>query len=376
MGKEELKSATFGQMVRASLGHGMVDGVVANSQGGSFALPLERAAVIEASDVTPGRERLQDGVEWLAGDSSESPIMSRLNIIPTSTTRGKLASGSVLPMTSMQAESGTAALGRGIAFPTAPAPTLGDLYTFLSDTAGITALESDGVTALTAATRDQTFRFNGFGWQLQASLFGEHDYDLSSTIEAKSEVSLEVAVQTADDTLDAVLEAHRIALADRLLSQVLSGDGTSNDLSGVVNATGILSATYALADRGGDEAFTDAEIAVQDAGGRSEHMAWALGTDLSTSTQKTSIEPGSSRRTQEGGRLTLSGTPAQRITEGLLGTTGLCADWERITVPVLSQLVIVVDRITIPGFVRITTRLPIADPIITHPSAVFMIEQA
>ena len=97
---------------------------------------------------------------------------------------------------------------------------------------------------------------------------------------------------------------------------------------------------------------------------------------MSTSTQKTSIEPGDSRRTQEGGRLTLSGTPVQRITEGLASTTGLCADWQTVTVPVLSEIIIVIDRVSVPGFVRITSRLPIADPIVTHTDAVYKLEQA
>ena len=373
---KEPKSATFGQMVRASLGRGMVDGVVANSQGGTFVLPLNRLAVIEADDIAPGRERLQDGVEWLRGDSDESPIMSRLNLVPTSTTRGKLASGAVLPATSMQAQSGSSALGRGAAFPTVPAPALGDLYTFLSDTAGITALESDGVTALTAATRDQTFRYDGTAWVAQASLFGEHEYDLTSVVEAKTETSLELALQTGDGVLDAVLEAHRLGIADRLLEEVLSGDGQGNDLAGVASATGTGAGTYALADRGSDEAFTDAELAVSDGFGRSPYMAWALGTDLDTSAKKTAVEPGASRRVFEIGRLTLSGVPAQRILEGLASTTGLIADWRTVSVPILNELIIVIDRVSTPGMARITSRLPIADPIITHPSAVYKLEQA
>ena len=168
MGKER-KSATFAQMARASLGHGMVDGVQANAQGGTFRLPLERAAVIEADDVTPGRERVLDGVEWLRGDSDASPILSRLSIIPTSQTRGKIASGAVLPATSMQAQSGTSALGRGIAFPTTPSPELGDLFRFTADASGIVAIDEDGA-ALTAAATDETFRF-GTAWQRQASTF-------------------------------------------------------------------------------------------------------------------------------------------------------------------------------------------------------------
>ena len=355
MSKEQ-KTASFAEMLRASLGGDLIDGVQATVQGGSFRLPLERAAVIEADDVTPGRERVVDGVEWLRGDSDESPIMSRLNIIPTSTTRGKVASGAVLPMTSMQPESGTSALGRGIAFPTTPSPALGDLFTFTADASGIVAIDEDGA-ALTAAETDETYRFNGTAWQRQASTFGEHDFDLSSTIEAKSEISLQLAVQTADSVLDAVLEAHRIGLADRMLEQILSGDGTGGNLTGVASATGIGAGTYALADRGGDEAFTDGELAVQDGGGRSPYIAWALGTDLDTGAKKTAVEPGASRRVLEMGRLTLSGLPAQRIVEGLAGTTGLVADWRTVVVPILTELLVVVDRISIPGMVRITSRL-------------------
>ena len=374
MGKE-LKSASFAEMVRASLGHGLVDGVSSNAQGGRFALPLSRLAVIEADDVTPGRERLQDGIQWLRGDSDASPIMSRLNIIATSQTRGKIASGQVLPATSMQPESGSSALGRGTAFPTVPAPALGDLYTFLSDTTGIVAVDEDG-TSITEAAADETYRYNGTAWQRQAATFSEHNFDLSSTIEVKSEISLQLATQTADSVLDAVLEAHRIGIADRLLEQVLSGDGVGHNLSGVANSTEIGSASYAMTDRGSDEAFTDAEIAVEDGFGRSQFMSWALGTDIDTSARKTAVEPGASRRVLEGGRLTLSGVPAQRIVAGLAPTTGLIADWRTIIVPILDQLVIVVDRISVPGEVRITSRLPIADPIVTHPSTIYALTQS
>ena len=368
------KTATFAAMVRASLGHGLVDGVQATHQGGRFALPLSRLAVIEADDVTPGRERLQDGVEWLAGDSDASPIMSRLNIVATSQTRGKIASGQVLPATSMQPESGSSARGHGTVFPTTPSPALGDLFRFTAD-AVVVALDVDG-TALTAATTDQTFRFNGTAWQRQGSTFAEHNYDLSSVVEAKSEISSQIALQTGDDTLDAVLEAHRIGISDRLLEQLLSGDGVGSNLAGVASATGIGTAEYDVADRGSDEAFTDGELAVEDGGGRSPYIAWGFGKALSTSARKVAIEPGASRRVEERGMLTLSGTPVQRITEGLAGTMGLCADWRTITLPILNELIVVVDRVTIPGMVRLTSRLPIADPIVTHPSAVYALTQA
>ena len=307
----EQKSATFAEMLRASLGRGTIDGVSSNAQGGNFRLPLERAAVIEADDIAAGRERVVDGVSWLAGDAADSPILSRLNIIATPVTRGKVASGAVLPMTSMQGQGGTSAVGRGTSFPTSPAPALGDLYTFLSDTAGITALESDGVTALTAATRDQTFRYDGTAWVAQAAVFGEHGYQLDSIVEAKSEVSLEVAVQTADTVLDDVLEAHRLGIADRLLEQILSGDATGNNLNGIVNATGIGAGTYVLADRGNDGSFTDGELAVEDGGGRTEHMGWALARIHRRTSLGTALEEASGC-SSESGIMVLEQKPARK----------------------------------------------------------------
>ena len=221
-------TASFGQMVKAALGDGLIDGVQSTAQGGRFALPLERAAVISAENVGQSRERILDGVEWLRGDSDASPILSRLSIIPTATTRGKVASGAVLPMTSMQPESGSSALGRGIAFPTTPSPALGDLFRFLADASGITAIDEDGA-ALTAAETDQTFRFDGTAWQRQAATFSEHDFDLSSTIETKSEISLQLATQTSDSVLDAVLEAHRLAISDRLIMTIVPKVGKEQE---------------------------------------------------------------------------------------------------------------------------------------------------
>ena len=120
----------------------------------------------------------------------------------------------------------------------------------------------------------------------------------------------------------------------------------------------------------------DSEIAVEDAGGRASGMAWALGKDLSTSARKTAVEPGASRRVEEQGQLVLSGLPAQRISEGLTATTGILCDWSLVSVPILSELVVVTDVITNVGDVRITSRLSCADPILSHPATVYLLTQA
>ena len=370
---KDIKTASFADMVRATIEHGTVDGVSGDVRmGGRFNLPLDKAA-ITASDIG-GREVVQDGVDWLAGDAGDSPIMARLRIVPTTETSGKLASGSALPQSSMQAERMSAEYGRGVAFPTSPAPVTGDLFRFSADTTGITAVDEDGA-ALTEASAGQTFRYTGLAWQRQAGLFAEHTFDLSSTVEVKSEISMLLVTQS-EFALDALLEAHRLALSDRLLEQVLAGDGVGNNLAGVASATGIGSAAYMLADRGGSAAYQDGEDTIEDGGGRTQYMAWAAGSDLSTSTRRALLEPGSDRRVEERERLSLSGLPIQRITEGLAGTSGLCADWATVIVPVLDRILVVTDRVSNPGDLRITSRLACADPVVSHPDAVYALTQA
>ena len=61
-------------------------------------------------------------------------------------------------------------------------------------------------------------------------------------------------------------------------AQVINGDGADNNLSGVLRATDIQSATYTEAQRGEDSFYLGAEAAVEDADGMPETMAWLLGT--------------------------------------------------------------------------------------------------
>ena len=369
------KATSFGAMLRASIGAGEVDGVMHHpQQGGQFRLPMQTAAIV-AGDAAGGRELVDTGLTWLAGDSDGSPIMARVNIVPTSQTRGKIVVGAALSGSSMQGQGLTAGLGRGVAFPTVPAPVAGDLWRFTSAVTGIVAVDEDG-SAITEATRDSTFRFNGMAWALTPALFAEREYEMDSTVESKSEVSRQTVVQAGDGVLDDVLESHRISLADRLLEQILSGDGAGNNLAGIASVIGIGAAEYMAADRGGSDGFQDGEDAVEDGGGRPSGMAWAAGSSLSSSARRAILEPGSDRRVEERGRLSLSGLPIQRITTGLAATTGILADFSLIYLPVLSELLVVTDLVTSPGDVRITSRLSCASPIVSHPSTVYALTEA
>ena len=290
--------------------------------GARMLLPMGEKAAISVT-VVGGRVAPPESlIDWLAGDGA-GPIMSRLRVVEVEASRGKFGAGTALPATSMQSEFETQ----------------------------------------TGFPKDPTF--------------GDFEYNLDSTIEVKTEVSHQVIVQSNDDLVNAVLEAHALAVSDKLLEQVLSGDNVDDNLNGIINATGIGAVEYPVADRGEDSAFLAGESAVEDAGGRGPYLAWAAGTSLSTSARNAVIEPGGSRRVEEGGRLVLSGLPVQRVSaDALAVTTGLLADWRSIVVPIASEIELTIDRVTQPGILRLTSRLPVSNPVVTIPGLVYVLTQA
>ena len=142
------------------------------SHGVRFSLPLERLAI--SVDNVGGREVADSRVEFLQSDEMTSPIMRRIRLIPTTRQRGKIPTGGALASSTMQAEFDTA------------------------------AADSDpGI--------------------------GDSDYQMSSVVEVKTRASSQAIIQSGDSELDeVVLGAHRLAIADKLLEQVLGGNGQGN----------------------------------------------------------------------------------------------------------------------------------------------------
>ena len=375
---------TFGDLIRAALDD-RVDmsgnpAFTRTGQGAHFRLPLRQTMAVQTADDVGGRPSLDAPVDWLSEETDDSPILSRIRMVPTSFTRGRIPSGQALPTTTMQGEISTARLPvRVDALPTGP--TDGDLVVFTADASGLTdAVDVDGTTAVTEALAGDRFAYDmtNTRWQKQLvpdPVLGDHEYDLSKVIEARTEtLSTQAVIQSGAHEL--VLEAHRIGIRDAMLDQLLSGDGVGNNLLGVVNAADTGGGTYPIADSGKSGLFIIGEAAVEDGDGRGPNMAWAFGRDLSAGARGTAIDPGGSRLTEERGRLTLSGLPVQRVKSGLDATTGILADWQTVMLPMLDQLLVIVDRITEPGTLRLTSRLPLASPIVTHPSAVYVLTQS
>ena len=204
------------------------------------------------------------------------------------------------------------------------------------------------------------------------------EYHTASVVEAKSSYTTQLVLQAAASLdISAAIEAsHRAAIRQALLRQIVNGDGQGNDLSGILGQSGIGSATYAQADRGAHPPFLVAEAAVEDEDSDPATSAWLLGSDLSDSARSAAIEPGSYRRTEERGRISLSGYRSFRSDSAIPGTTGLLCDWASVALVMQDSILVTVDRYSRPGEVRLTSRLAVADPIVTRAARVYKLEQA
>ena len=279
----------------------------------------DTAAVVGSGDV--GGRYVPDDyqISFLQGDSA-GPVMARVRLLEVTHQRGKLATGDLLPATTMEGE--------------------------------FTSSASDSTPTLTT-----------------------HEYMLDKVIESKSVTTFMATLQSSEDIAELLLRAHQLAIMDKLAEQIVAGDGANSNMLGVANVTGIDTATYLTLDRGDDAALLAGETAIEDAGARLPFMAWAVGSDLSDSLRSTLLEPGADRRVEENQRRTLSGTPIQRFTTGLDTTSAIIADWQTVIVPIASELEITINRVSRPGALTMTSRLPTASPIVSRPLAVRLLTQ-
>ena len=198
------------------------------------------------------------------------------------------------------------------------------------------------------------------------------DYDLTSVAESTTLISTQAVMTASSDMIEAIQAAHRQGLSERIQQQVLAGTGTNYQLPAITGASGIGAATYMATDRGNAEPFQSAEAVIEDADGTPS--GWFLGKELSTSARTTLLESGGPDRVEMRRRMTVSGVPSFRTTD-LPSTTGIVADWRNaVIVLVLNQIEYTVDRITRPGSVKITSRLPV-DYRVIRPSLVYKLEQ-
>ena len=99
---------TFADMLRAAL-DARIDmsgnpAFMRTGQGAHLRIPLRQAWAVQTASDVGGRPSLDAPVDWLSEETDDSPILSRLRMIPTSFTRGRIPSGQALPTTTMESE--------------------------------------------------------------------------------------------------------------------------------------------------------------------------------------------------------------------------------------------------------------------------------
>ena len=288
--------------------------------GAHLRVPLSESAIIGVEGVG-GRESLPAPVRFLGG-AEDSPILARLRFIETDQSKAKWPYGASLPAAHWTSPTGAPAASAS--------PVIGDV-----------------------------------------------DVELDKVLEGATISTVQAIIQSADCQVDEIIQvAHGQAMRAELLRALIAGSGLGNIPLGVSLQPGTGAAVYAEVERGIDEPFTLAENTIVDAGGMPGRMAWSMGVDVHTSAQGLVIEPGASRRVLERDRLTLGGTVVERIGPVYPALLAVCADWSSVIVPMLDEVLIVLDRITVPGYVKITSRLALASPVISVPGAVYRLQQA
>ena len=169
-----------------------------------------------------------------------------------------------------------------------------------------------------------------------------------------------------------VLDAMLLS-SDRLFAQqLLQGDGTGANLSGIVNTTGVLTSTYAAANEGGHASFQAAEDML-DEDTPADQRAWVLSEDLYRTARKTTRTPGDATYVVRNGRV-LDDAPAIR-SNLLAAGTGVYGEWSAATLGVWGEAVVIVDRVTTPGTVKLTM-LRFIDSRITRPARFVVLSEA
>ena len=143
-----------------------------------------------------------------------------------------------------------------------------------------------------------------------------------------------------------------MASSDRLLvQQLLTGDGAGANLRGIIGASGVLTATYATADKGKLSQFFDAEdmLAVDTPADR---RAWIVAEDLFRAARRTVIDPGSGEFSIRRGMVN-EDTLTIRTNTLAMGTA-IYGEWTALSIGMWGTVQVVVDRISQPGTVKLT----------------------
>ena len=165
--------------------------------------------------------------------------------------------------------------------------------------------------------------------------------------------SLQLALQ-AGERFESAVDSHlRRAMRKLIVGGILVGAGINNQPTGVTATSGVLVSEYAVADKAKLSTFFDAEALL--VGETDARKRWILSNDLFQLARRTSVQPtptNSDRRVID--RAFVGGETPANTTDLLPTGVGVYGAWGDLVLFNWEQVLVVLDKITRPGELRIS----------------------
>ena len=198
------------------------------------------------------------------------------------------------------------------------------------------------------------------------------DYSLGRTAETRSSYSAQLnqQAQTFGDYVD---RAQVAAIRRAIVTQALTGSGVAHNVRGLSTLTGVHEATYDSTGAS-DDIVTAVEAALVDAEAVDQNLVWVCGSTLHSQLLGTNIHPPGDRKIVERGRMVLSAARVFR-SPAIPPAMGVCLDPANVLVIAQSPQQVILDRLSTPGTVKVTRRLPF-DVRILRPAQIARLTEA
>ena len=147
-----------------------------------------------------------------------------------------------------------------------------------------------------------------------------------------------------------------MAASDRQMAiQILTGDGTGQNITGITAMAGVKETEYVATDKGSQASFFSAEDTLS-VDTPADRRVWVMAEDLFRTARRTLRDPGSGDyvvRRWDGQMRVLDNSMAIR-TNTLPAGVAVHAEWSACTLGLWENMMVTIDRIATPGTLKIT----------------------